>query len=134
MLKLVWKNLLNKPATRLYPVAKENTFERTRGRIFFEEKDCIYCGICARKCPADAIKVTRASNTWELDTLRCIICGECVNDCPKKCITMNSRRRSSGSNKKVITFTKVKEEPIINKDTSIKKEPIINKKTAVKEE
>jgi ech hydrogenase subunit F len=120
MLKLVFKNLFNKPATRLYPVAKENTFERTRGRIFFDQTDCIYCSICARKCPADAIKVTRATNTWELDTLRCIICSECVNVCPKKSITMNSRRRPSSSNKKIITFTRVKEEPVVTKETVTK--------------
>ena len=121
MLKLVFGNLFNKPATRLYPVAKENTFERTRGRIFFDEKDCIYCGICARKCPADAIKVTRAAKNWELNTLRCIICGECVKDCPKKCITMNSRRRASSPNKKVISFTRIDEAPVVNKETVTKK-------------
>lgn len=110
MLKLVMKNLFTKPATRLYPVAKENTFDRTRGRIFFDQTDCIYCSICARKCPADAIKVDRATNTWELDTFRCVICSECVNVCPKKSITMNSRRRSCTSNQKVITFTRPKVE------------------------
>ena len=132
MLKLVFKNLFSKPATRLYPVAKENTFERTRGRIFFDQKNCIYCNICARKCPADAIKVTRATNTWELDTLRCIICSECVNVCPKQCITMQSRRRPTSSSKKIITFTRIDEKPVATKEAVIKEMPVAKNETTAK--
>lgn len=102
MLKLILKNFINKPATRLYPTTSRPPFERTRGRIYFNEKTCIYCSICARKCPADAIKVTRGTSTWELDAFRCIVCGECVAACPKKSITMNNEIRHSSPNKKYV--------------------------------
>jgi ech hydrogenase subunit F len=106
MLSRIFKNFTNKPVTRLYPVYKREPFERTRGRIFFEEENCIYCGICQRKCPADAIKVDRAASTWELDAFRCIICGECVTSCPKKTIKMTNERRSCSPQKKYISIKK----------------------------
>lgn len=106
MFSLVMKNFFNKPATRLYPYNKRKAFERTRGRIYFDNTNCLYCGICSRKCPADAIKVDRKNSTWELNAFRCITCGECVNGCPKKCISMKNERRHSSANKKVITIKK----------------------------
>ena len=53
-----------------------------------------------RKCPADAIKVDRATSTWELEPFRCIVCGECVVSCPKKTISMTNERRSAVTQKK----------------------------------
>jgi len=116
MLKVVLKNLFNKPATRLYPKTKREAFERSRGRIYFEESNCIYCSICARKCPADAITVDRATSTWKLDAFRCIICGECVTACPKKTITMTNERRTCGPERKVITVVKQNEAAATKQD------------------
>ncbi|EYE89141.1 formate hydrogenlyase [Fervidicella metallireducens AeB] len=107
MLNIVLKNFLKKPKTRLYPLKERDSFERTRHKIHFETADCIHCGICQRKCPADAIKVNRAEKIWELNAYRCIICGECVNVCPKKCITMLNKRRDVAENKKYISIKKV---------------------------
>ena len=106
MLKVILKNFINKPATRMYPIITRTPFERTRGRIFFDDSTCIYCSICARKCPADAITVTRSTNTWKLDAFRCIVCGECENVCPKKCITMNNQRRNSSPIKKMVVISR----------------------------
>lgn len=106
MLKLILKNFVSKPATRPYPAVEREPFERTRGRIFFDDSNCIYCGICSKKCPADAITVDRGKTTWKLNTFRCIVCGECVNSCPKKCIKMTNERRTVAESKKIITITK----------------------------
>lgn len=106
MLKHVLKNFISRPATRLYPASERVPFERTRGRIHFENENCLYCGMCQRRCPADAIKVDRANSTWELNAFRCIVCGECVNACPKKCITMSNLRRHSSETKKMISIKK----------------------------
>lgn len=98
MLQLILKNFVNKKTTRRYPLAPERpAFERSRGRIACDKDVCILCGICGRKCPADAITVDRTKGEWKLDAYRCIICGECVNSCPKKCITMSNERRHSGA-------------------------------------
>ncbi len=109
MFRHILKNFLNKPATRLYPANVREPFERTRGRIIFDNKNCIYCGLCSRRCPADAIKVDRKNAIWELNAFRCIICGECVNACPKKCIRMTNERRNAAKFKKVITVKKENE-------------------------
>lgn len=106
MLNFVLKNIFSKPATRLYPIQTREPFERFRGRIVCDDTNCIYCMICQRKCPADAIVVDRANKTWELDALRCIICGECANVCPKKCITMNNERRMATGEKERVVLKK----------------------------
>jgi ech hydrogenase subunit F len=106
MLKLITRNFFSKPATRPYPASERPAFERTRGRIVFDPENCILCSICARKCPADAITVDRATGKWELNSFRCITCGECVNGCPKKCITMSNERRHSAEKPEIITVHK----------------------------
>lgn len=106
MLPFIIKNLFSKPATRLYPDINREPFERFRGRIVCDDANCIYCTLCEKKCPADAIRVNRTNKTWELDAFRCIICGECVSVCPKKCITMNNERRSAALEKEFILLKK----------------------------
>ncbi len=106
MLKLVLSNLTSKAATRRYPYTVRAPFDRTRGRIIFSDENCIYCGICARKCPADAIEVDRNTKTWKLNAYRCIICSECVNSCPKKTITMSNERRKPTQEKIYESYTK----------------------------
>jgi formate hydrogenlyase subunit 6/NADH:ubiquinone oxidoreductase subunit I len=60
---------------------------------------CIYCGICAKKCPQDALTVSRAKknagtgelegeNIWSVNAEGCILCGICVEACPKKSLTI----------------------------------------------
>ncbi|ACV24172.1 4Fe-4S ferredoxin iron-sulfur binding domain protein [Methanocaldococcus fervens AG86] len=54
-----------------------------------DESKCIKCGICARYCPTDAIKVViRKSIDVNLDS--CMGCGACAEVCPKKCIRVES--------------------------------------------
>lgn len=106
MLKVVMANLTSKPSTRLYPYTVREPFERARGKIIFNDKNCVYCSLCAKKCPASAIKVDRATKTWTLDAYRCIICGECVNSCPRKSITMSNERRKPTQQKIYECYTK----------------------------
>lgn len=49
---------------------------------------CVYCTLCAKKCPVGALTVDRAAKTWTLDEDKCIGCGTCHDVCPKKCIIM----------------------------------------------
>lgn len=87
--KTAMKNLFSAPATRNYPQCKKEFFKTTRGHVVFNEENCIYCGICARKCPADAITVARADKTWSIVRASCVQCNSCVEVCPKNCITMH---------------------------------------------
>ncbi len=61
---------------------------RDDGKPVSDPAKCVYCSICAKKCPMQAITVDRASKTWTLDEDACIACGTCAECCPKKCIIM----------------------------------------------
>jgi formate hydrogenlyase subunit 6/NADH:ubiquinone oxidoreductase subunit I len=60
---------------------------------------CIYCGICAKKCPQDALTVSRmkknaqtgeqeGENIWSVNAEACVLCGVCLEACPKKSLTI----------------------------------------------
>lgn len=90
MIGNILKNLFSKPATRNHPFVKRTPYEGARGEVKGIDIDlCIFCGICARKCPADAIVVDRNEKSWEINKFRCVVCGVCAEVCPKKCIHMN---------------------------------------------
>jgi len=84
------KNLFTGPATRLYPSIKRAPFARTRGSIQIDIDACIFCGMCQRKCPTQALVVNRQDKSWEIDVLRCIMCRYCVEVCPKKCLIQDN--------------------------------------------
>lgn len=48
---------------------------------------CVYCGICAKQCPEQAITVDRANKTWTVDESKCVQCGICTTKCPKKVLS-----------------------------------------------
>ena len=106
MFKLIMQNLFHKPATRKYPFESRLTFERSRGHVIFNSENCVYCGLCARKCPADAIKVDRTNKTIKLNTFRCIICSECITSCPKKSIILSNERIYPAKEKVIFKVSK----------------------------
>ncbi len=80
------------PVTRRYPAEVREPFPGERGKLVIEAEKCIYCGICSRKCPANAITVTRKPDqSWQFERFRCILCGYCVEACPKKCLKLVPR-------------------------------------------
>ncbi|MBQ8525490.1 MAG: 4Fe-4S binding protein [Clostridia bacterium] len=97
-------NLFHKPVTRNYPFVERKYPERTRGHIDINVDDCLFCGICAKKCPSDAITVDRASKTWSIDRMGCVQCENCVNSCPKSCLTMANTYSAPDTKAIVDTF------------------------------
>ena len=93
MLKDLLHNLVGPRATRPYPVQKRTPFPQTRGHLQVEIEKCILCKVCALKCPAKAIEVSRDDATLILNPYRCIICGYCVEACPKDCLYFNPEHR-----------------------------------------
>ena len=88
--KVIARWVLSRPATRLYPFEKRSFYKNTRGSIAIEIDKCIFCGICQKKCPTQAIIVTKAAKDWQINRLRCITCNACVEACPKDCLTMKN--------------------------------------------
>lgn len=97
--KTILKSLFSKPATLMYPFVPRKFYQNTRGSIVIKIEDCIYCGICQRKCPTSAIGVNKVEKTWEIDRLGCVACNFCVEVCPKKCLAMNNQYSAAAINK-----------------------------------
>lgn len=91
LVKNIFQNLTRSPATRRYPFERRRPFAGTRGRLLIDIDACVFCGLCARRCPPTALTVSRQPQSWTLDPYRCILCGYCVEVCPKKCLSMNPR-------------------------------------------
>ena len=87
---LVLKWLLRKPYTSRYPFEPRQPFPGSRGALAIDLPGCVYCGICAKRCPTQALEVTREPKTWTIDRLRCISCNYCVEHCLKKCIALTT--------------------------------------------
>lgn len=104
MIGNIFNNLFSKPATRKYPFDKREPFSKARGRIDMEIDTCIFCGICSRKCPSNAIVVDRNNKSWEIDPFKCIICGECEDVCPKKCIRTEGQYKASAYEKDKLKY------------------------------
>ena len=76
------------PAPKAAPAAAALIKPRDDGKPVQVPSKCVYCTICAKKCPAGALTVDRAAKTWELDEDACVGCGTCAEACPKKAILM----------------------------------------------
>ena len=88
MLALKWA--FKTPPTSRYPFEPRREIPRSRGTLQFTKDHCVYCTVCAKKCPTGALSVNRTQKRWAIDRLLCITCGCCVEACPKKSLAFNS--------------------------------------------
>ncbi len=58
-----------------------------KGKLACDKDTCIYCGLCAKNCPEEAITVDRKEKTWTVDHDKCSTCGTCIAKCPKKSLS-----------------------------------------------
>ena len=61
---------------------------REDGKPVCDPSKCVYCTLCAKKCPQGALEVDRAAKTWKCDYDSCVACGVCATVCPKKAIEL----------------------------------------------
>jgi formate hydrogenlyase subunit 6/NADH:ubiquinone oxidoreductase subunit I len=101
MAMTVIKNLLKGPATLMYPQRKRTFTAMTRGKIENEYPECIFCGMCSRRCPTYAIVVNKEKKEWEIQRLKCCMCNLCVDVCPVKCLSTDSHYSPPVTEKKI---------------------------------
>ena len=89
MSKLALQWVFAKPPTSRYPFEPCKPIAHTRGQLVFAKTTCVFCTVCAKKCPTGALSVNRAQKRWAIDRLLCISCGCCVEVCPKKSISLS---------------------------------------------
>ena len=61
--------------------------EKVLGDLVCDTDNCIFCGLCMRNCPQEAITVDRKEKTWVVDHEKCVKCGKCISKCPKKVLS-----------------------------------------------
>jgi len=61
-----------------------------RTKNFYAEDTCIGCGLCAKKCPAQAIEIRNGKPVWVKK--RCDLCLGCLHRCPEFAIQYGDGR------------------------------------------
>lgn len=79
---------LNIPGNRPYKKLSNGGFVPKAG------KDCVNCGLCAKKCPAQAIDT---SDCKKVDKSKCISCMRCISVCPHSARSLNKAIVSAAS-------------------------------------
>jgi ech hydrogenase subunit F len=83
------RNLFVGPATRRYPDEPCTPVPGARGELAVDIASCVFCGICARRCPCGAIDVSREGKVLAVEHLRCTSCGVCVDACNKRSLSLS---------------------------------------------
>lgn len=94
LLREILANLVRKPVTLKYPVAREVTVAPGfRGKHYADLMKCIGCSLCAVDCPANAITMEKLPQPLKqnqrgifpvVDYGKCVFCYQCVFVCPVK--------------------------------------------------
>ena len=91
--QVIVHGLFHKPATLLYPAQKATMPLGFRGRLTFYAERCVFCKLCMKDCPSEAIQINKiGEKKYEaiLNMGRCIYCGQCVQSCNKDALEMTT--------------------------------------------
>jgi formate hydrogenlyase subunit 6/NADH:ubiquinone oxidoreductase subunit I len=84
--------LFRKPATLLYPYEKAEMPKGFRGRLVFHAERCVFCKLCMKDCPSEAIQINKlGEKLYEaiVNLGRCLYCGQCTRSCNKDALEMS---------------------------------------------
>jgi len=74
----------------IYPLFAHVQCGRTH---FYADKNCISCGLCAKVCAVNNIRLNDGKPQWRN---RCIQCGACFHHCPKNAVQYGSLTKGKG--------------------------------------
>ena len=66
--------------------------------------NCIFCGLCAKKCPTNAISMDKNERTWSIARMQCIQCNACAVACKKDALHMDPHYTAPNTVKVVDTY------------------------------
>ena len=98
------KNIFKKPFTHRYPYEPMILTPGARGDFTWTREKCIFCQICERVCPAEAIKINKEKKVYEMDNGKCVFCGTCEENCPTKAIHFKEQLASVDTKRKSRNF------------------------------
>ncbi|MBI5958043.1 MAG: 4Fe-4S binding protein [Chloroflexi bacterium] len=96
-LTMMWKDalesLVKSPATQRYPFVRLSAPDQLRSKLHWNLENCTGCGLCAKDCPADAIKIIVLDKKAKRFVFRyqvdhCTFCSQCVVSCRQDCLSM----------------------------------------------
>jgi formate hydrogenlyase subunit 6/NADH:ubiquinone oxidoreductase subunit I len=85
--------LFHKPATLLYPYEKATMPKGFRGRLIFYPERCVFCKLCMKDCPSEAIQINKLGEKQYqaiVNLGRCLFCGQCTLSCNKDALEMST--------------------------------------------
>jgi ferredoxin len=76
----------------LMPPAYGLIGRRFLGKMYYADRDCDGCGLCARTCPAATISLKPGKGAKPYWRSNCESCNRCINVCPKGAIVSSIAR------------------------------------------
>lgn len=111
----MFRNLLSKPCTILYPNELVPVPDKFRGRIAISDEKCIGCSKCSLVCSVQCISMVDSPREIEfkekkllrkkkpqVKLFKCIRCGLCERHCPTGAIYLKNELSDSGTDREVI--------------------------------
>ena len=82
--------MFSKPPTIKLTQLNTHFTPHTRGHVENDIDACIFCGLCARRCPTHALGVSKDGRTWSIERFNCVQCNCCVEICPANSLRMEN--------------------------------------------